>query len=291
MCKNLFYSIIQQRKIAYSDPLLDKAQNAAVAFSLRKLRTDYAGNCIKVRRDSDNTTQDVGFTSEGIIDLSALTTFVGASNGYIDTWYDQSGNGINATQAATASQPMIVNAGSVVELNSNPSISFDGVNDWLLISGLSNTGDKVTVFEYCQKNSSDTNPSSRFLSTYITVPTPYDFASESSFVINYNNAASLIINMRNSDAVSVSHTKGNGVLIFACYDGSYKYISINGGVRNKDAHTGNFNYQNARIGNYNGVGANNFLGGYVSELIVYNSDLTSKRNMIINNINNFYNIY
>lgn len=287
----LTYSILRQKGIGYSNPLLDKAQDAAVAFSLRKLKTDYAGNCVKVRRDSDSATQDIGFTVSGVIDLSALTTFVGAGNGYIDTWYDQSGNGINATQTATASQPIIINAGSVVELNSNPSISFDGVNDWLLISGLSNTGDKVTVFEYCKKNSSDTNTSSRFLSTYITGVSPYDFASESSFVVYYNNNSSLVANMRNGDAVTVSHTKGNGVLIFACYDGSYKYISVNGGVRNRDVHTGNFGYQNGRIGNYNGVGSNNYLGGYVSELLVYNSDLTSKRNMIINNINTFYNIY
>lgn len=291
MSSRLTYSILRQRGIGYSNPILDKAQNSAVAFSLRKLRTEYSGDCVKVRRDSDNTTQNVGFDIDGIIDLSALITFVGSGNGYIDTWYDQSGNGINATQTVTASQPMIVNSGSAVLLNSKPSISFDGVNDWLLVAGLSNTGDKVTMFEYCQKNTSDGNASSRFFSTYITGASPYDFGSESSFVIYYNNASSLISNMRNSDAVSISHTKGDGVLIFACYDGNYKYISFNGGVRNKDAHVGDFGYQNARIGNYNGVGANNYLGGYVSELIVFNSDLTDKRSLIINNINNFYSIF
>jgi hypothetical protein len=34
--------------------LLDDYPNAAVAYSLRKLRTDYTGNSIRVRRSSDN---------------------------------------------------------------------------------------------------------------------------------------------------------------------------------------------------------------------------------------------
>jgi hypothetical protein len=41
--------------------LLDTYTGAAVAYSLRKLRTNYSGNAIRVRRSSDNTEQDFGF--------------------------------------------------------------------------------------------------------------------------------------------------------------------------------------------------------------------------------------
>lgn len=51
---------------------------------------------------------------------------------YVTTWYDQSGNGRDATQATAASQPQIVADGVVVtDANGNAAISFDGVNDWL----------------------------------------------------------------------------------------------------------------------------------------------------------------
>ena len=41
--------------------LLDTYPNAAVAYSLRKLRTAYTGAAIRVRRSSDNAEQDIGF--------------------------------------------------------------------------------------------------------------------------------------------------------------------------------------------------------------------------------------
>ena len=74
--------------------LLDTYPSAAVAYSLRKLRTDYSGNAIRVRRSSDNAEQDFGFSGNDL-DTASLLTFCGACNGFITTWYDQSGNANN----------------------------------------------------------------------------------------------------------------------------------------------------------------------------------------------------
>ena len=92
--------------------MLDTITGASCAFSMRKVRAAYSGNCLKVRRSSDNTTQDIGF-SGGWLDESAVTTFVGANDGFVDTWYDQSGNGFNAVQATTSSQPRLVSSGTI----------------------------------------------------------------------------------------------------------------------------------------------------------------------------------
>jgi len=46
-------------------------------------------------------------------------------DGFVETWYDQSGNGNNATQATAGSQPKIVNAGSYLGL-----VRTDGVDDF-----------------------------------------------------------------------------------------------------------------------------------------------------------------
>ena len=92
--------------------LLDTIAGASAAYSLRKIRDAYIGNCLKVRRSSDNTTLDIGFV-DGWLDESSLLTFCGAGSGYVDTWYDQSTNAKNLTQATTGLQPRIVNAGVV----------------------------------------------------------------------------------------------------------------------------------------------------------------------------------
>lgn len=103
------------------------SQTAAAAFSLRKLRSAYTGPCIKVRRSSDNLTQDIGFDQSGIIDTAALLAFTGTAvgnAGYIDTWYDQSPAARHAVQPTTTAQPTIVNAGSVITRNTRPIIAF-----------------------------------------------------------------------------------------------------------------------------------------------------------------------
>jgi len=94
--------------------LLDEYPNAAAAYSLRDLASASVGSAVvRVRRSSDNVEQD--FTASEITD-GTLTTFTGANNGAVTTWYDQSGNGINAVQAVASRQPLIVSSG-VVELD------------------------------------------------------------------------------------------------------------------------------------------------------------------------------
>jgi hypothetical protein len=93
--------------------LLDEYPGASVAFSLRKLDKDYVGNCIRVRRSSDNAEQNIGFVGN-YLDTAALNTFCSGTNGFVTTWYDQSGNTNNATQITAANQPQIISSGSLI---------------------------------------------------------------------------------------------------------------------------------------------------------------------------------
>lgn len=94
-----------------------------IACGLVQLTSAYTGPLIRVRRDSDNTESDIG-QSSGALDTAALATFVGSGNGFVRTWYDQSGRGNNVTQATAAKQPIIVSSGSYLG-----SVQFDGVDD------------------------------------------------------------------------------------------------------------------------------------------------------------------
>jgi hypothetical protein len=99
---------------------------ASVAYSLRRLYSDYLGAAIQVRRSSDNALQDIGFTASGDLDIAALMAFVGSANGFVTTWYDQSGNGRNATQTDPTRQPQIVSNGALITENGRPYINFTG---------------------------------------------------------------------------------------------------------------------------------------------------------------------
>ena len=107
--------------------LLDTYSGAAAAYSLRLLRSAYTGNAIRVRRASDNTEQDIGFV-DNELDTSALTTFCSGTDGFVETWYDQSGNGYDATQGTASNQPQIVSSGSVLTENGKPCVNFTGTN-------------------------------------------------------------------------------------------------------------------------------------------------------------------
>jgi hypothetical protein len=102
--------------------LLDAYPNAAAAYSLRLLQSGYTSNCIRVRRSSDNTEQNIGFNLSGGLDTAALLSFIGVGNGFVTTWYDQSGNNRNATQTTQANQPQIVSSGSLITENGKVAI-------------------------------------------------------------------------------------------------------------------------------------------------------------------------
>lgn len=108
----------------------DFVGNIYVGYSLRKINTSYSGSCIRVRRSSDNTESDIGFLGNDL-DISTLLSFVGSGTGYVTTWYDQSGNGINAITTTTTMQPVIVNSGSLITQNSKSSIYFNGTTNRL----------------------------------------------------------------------------------------------------------------------------------------------------------------
>jgi hypothetical protein len=118
------WSAIVTVKTAPVPYLLDNLVLAASAsFSLRKLRALYMGSCVRVRRASDNSEMDISFNSSGLLDTATLLAFCSGTDGFVKTWYDQSGAN-NATQLVAAQQPRLVLAGSVVINNVLPAIDF-----------------------------------------------------------------------------------------------------------------------------------------------------------------------
>lgn len=78
-------------------------EGALAAFSFRKLRNAYAGSCVRVRRSNDNVEADIPFSGNWI-DKAAVNTHCGTNDGFIATFYDQSGNGNNIISQSAATQ-------------------------------------------------------------------------------------------------------------------------------------------------------------------------------------------
>jgi len=106
------------------------AEDARIILSLYKWVESYSGDSIRVRRDSDNAEQDIGFAGS-VLDTSAIETFGGGANVHVVTWYDQSGNGEDHTQSSASAQGTVAfgdGYNSVVKTSSDggPMVVFTG---------------------------------------------------------------------------------------------------------------------------------------------------------------------
>jgi len=271
--------------------LLDFYQNAAAAYSLRKLSTTYTGSAIRVRRASDNTEQDIGFVSNEL-DTSALTTFCSGTNGFVKTWYDQSGNARNATQTTAAKQPQIVSSGSVILENGKPSLQFDGSNDSIgIYSGMPTTIFNTEFTAFTVGLANDNNLEQRLFG--ISTASNYFFVqrllTNTDQVITFTFAPS-------GAETTISYSNWNQNMLYynkAVINGTMD-TAINGSSITSVVTGSSFTFLPSGAGwgfgsNRSGVG--NFLNGKIQELIFYSSDQSSSRTGIETNINDFYSIY
>jgi hypothetical protein len=117
--------------------------NGWYRISLTATCTVTAITVINTAADADNTTSrtigqnriiwgaqlNTGATAQPYYATTNVVRTTG--DGFVATWYDQSGNGRNATQTTAGQQPRIVNSGVLEALNGKPEIRFDGVDDYL----------------------------------------------------------------------------------------------------------------------------------------------------------------
>lgn len=87
--------------------MLDQFTGATVLLSLTKESANYGGNCVQISDSAGSNQVTIGFTGTSI-NTTALNAALAGGNRYVDTWYDQSGNGNNATQATLSKRYQII---------------------------------------------------------------------------------------------------------------------------------------------------------------------------------------
>lgn len=262
--------------------LLDSYPTASMAYSLRKLRGNYSGPAIQVRRSIDNNVLNIGFTALGNLDTTALTSFCGAGDGFVTTWYDQSVNGNNATQPTAANQPQIVSSGSVLLENSKPSLYHPANKEWFLFATQVNTINFTVL--WVSRRLTTSGSSSIILNGvgYLGDDVNNDGTPNGS-----NQVTSII-------GTSLGNTSTSGLQTTQ----HLSYVN----KRNTTQAVGQFNnsnnpYNNSVHPNFIGFHAIAMYGpgysyaGFIQEMIVYTNDQSANRTRISSNINTYYAIY
>lgn len=125
-----------------------------MAFSLRLISSSYTGGLVRIRRSSDNAELDFLPDGSNVLSMSSqdtgltttLSSWIGSNSGYITTWYDQSGNGYNASNSTAAGQPRIVNAGTLETDPDNGNVAMSLNTSWF--SSIVGTSTTVQVFSH-----------------------------------------------------------------------------------------------------------------------------------------------
>lgn len=264
---NLYYRSL----ISYDSLLLDNYGSSVGAYSLRKINSSYSGSCIRVRRSSDNTEQDIGFVNNEL-DQSSLTSFVGAGNGFIRTWYDQSGSGKDATQTTQANQPRIVLSGVVDTMNSKPTIVCVDNTDFLQFSS----------------NITCTHLSS--VAKYNTINTVNYIVSSGSLGFFYGGTAAGVNGIGAFAGVTIASLSGedtNRHLAWYSLRGGRIYLAKDGSSEtNVSAFSASMIVSFISRSSTSGA----FIGN-IQEVVMWNSDVSSNKTGIETNINSYFSIY
>ena len=260
--------------------LLDTYSGAAVAYSLRKLSSTYSGNCIRVRRSSDNAEQNIGFVSN-VLDTASLLSFVGAGNGFITIWYDQSGNGKNLIQTTASYQPKIISSGSIYQVNSKPAIYNNNINGRLIETTL-NISQPISTFIV---NKADNKGFSLILDAYNSSNRHYISRGFSLNGLGADNGGV---------ALGFNSLDTNQNLIYTLSNSTNSKTSLNSTSEN---------IGNAGINGLNGISLFDIRGttpvapntynyyGYIQELIIYPINQNTNKSAMETLINTNYGIY
>jgi hypothetical protein len=267
-------------------PLLDTYTGAAAAYSLRKLRTAYTGDAVEVYNGSSYA--DIGFNVFGELDTVALAAHCGSNNGFVSKWYDQSGNTNTATQTTTANMPKIYDGTTgVVTQNNKPAFEFDGSND-VLLSGLGWTTTDKTIHIVAKPTATN---------NYLFGILNDSGGSRARFYLfdqaGANQGRFIIGNPAVSNEIATTQTQQLYYMDYASSNHAFDF-AVNGNAVNSA--TGNainpsgVGYMIGGINNGDDT-AFNTGAGLFQEVIIYDSDQSSNRTNIEDNINTFYSIY
>jgi len=275
---------VKSERAGASSPLLSKVVGgAAAAYSLRDLNEKGGHSLVVDVRNDSNVTKK--FTAIDLVNGNLLA-HCGSGNGFVEKWYDQSGNGNDATQATIGNQPQIVSNGALILSNGSPSVFFTGDtrDDELDFTDLTLTD--ASVFTVVNIDSSADQQiilgGSASTSTATMIPIMDDGSSSTQVYKNstvggaeqgssqFKNGSQITLSNRND---AFDNLAVDSQILFTMLDLDVAEAKVLDGISRCPSNATTFHLQ-----------------GKMSELIIYNSNQSANRPAIEANIANQYGI-
>ena len=237
--------------------------------------------------------------------ITGIPAYDDEVDGFVETWYDQSGNSKDAVQATAGSQPKIVDAGALVADAGNSAMQFDATNDFLTADSLAsnfNGTDKASSVFIKYGGMADTATFQQFYSFSNSSAIGSIDAGDLLLSLFRSNSPSLgrplgyLIDDDSSVILATSETSSLGAnkLVTLVGDRSSDSVFSNGSattISDLDSTSGALTFNQFSIGvSRRGTGLSNYFSGKMSEFIIYQSDQSANRPALEANIMTNYGI-
>jgi hypothetical protein len=252
---------------------------AEAAYSTRRLNGNVT-DCMVIRRASDSTTTTIGFV-DGDIDESAIETFCTGTTCTVYQWVDQSGNGNTATAAASGNEPTIYTGGALVKEGGKVALDFDGSNDILALSSVLIHGTTGrTIFSVIQADQQRNDGIVALQTGSASAGGNYNLTSEPVLRVSGGNQSWSGADLSSQTLMSLTLPDNSGV------DDANLYLT--GTLASQvSTTTTTINTVNTGATQIGAFGSTTF-DGNIQEVILYDSDKSSDRTSIEENIGDYF---
>jgi hypothetical protein len=252
---------------------------AEAAYSTRRLNGNVT-ECMVIRRASDSTTTTIGFDGSGNIDEAAINTFCTGTTCTVVTWKDQSGNGNDATAAASTNEPTIYTGGALVKENGRVAVDFDGSDFLDAGSGFNlSTLSMITI-----QKSFDDGGTDAYAPISLVAGATQGLRQQ----IKRSSPTALRSRFDSTNLDLNTSNIYNQVIISSLYDGAIAYSYFNGGnVQSSSLTLSSLSSNSLRIGD---AGSNGlpYKGKFQEAFLFDSSKSTSDRTSIEENIGDYF---
>tara|TARA_R110002074_G_scaffold379461_1_gene557711 strand:+ start:252 stop:1475 length:1224 start_codon:yes stop_codon:yes gene_type:complete len=234
---------------------------------------------------SANLFADIGYFS-----------FASPGDGFVETWYDQSGNDLDATQATASKQPKIVSAGALVTAtNSLPAIDFTS-SVTRLVRAEFLTGQLNSYFTTYQAEAGDSSQAQVVFRQGTSYRLLHQVETSGKIRTSINDAGSDFVRLNAGGDLATGSPLLQTTLIGARgSDGVTIFVNGTNELNGDSTDIEDVDFSAADSGDFfigsNGTSTDFDFHGKGQEFIFYNSNQSANRVAIETNINSQYSIF